>query len=250
MPAIEIENVGVRYGAFVAVSDVTVLVPAGKMIALLGPNGSGKTTILKVLSGLIKPSEGSVRVLEGKISEARGKIAYVPQREEVYWDYPLTVWDLVAMGRVRAVGPFRWVDRKDPIVRMAVEVVGMAELSDRRISDLSGGQQQRAFLARAIAQGGEIYLLDEPIAGLDAAAEAKLFIVLDFLRTSGKTIVMSTHDISTTLELFDYVLLLRNKPIAFGSPKSVLTSTNLAKAYGTERVAMHLEDVKGVAGWA
>jgi ABC-type Mn2+/Zn2+ transport system ATPase subunit len=249
MYSVEVEGLTVRYGDVVAISGVSFSVPPGRMVALLGPNGAGKTSLLKAIAGLVEPASGSIRVFGEPLGRARGRIAYIPQREEVYWDYPLTVRDLVALGRIRAYGRFRPIPHRDPVVEEALRMVNMDGLAQRRISELSGGQQQRAFIARAIAQGGEVYLLDEALAGLDAVAEDTLLEILAALRDSGRTIIMSTHDISTTLETFDYVLILRNTPVAFGPPKTILTPENLARAYGSERVGMHLSDVKGVAGW-
>jgi ABC-type Mn2+/Zn2+ transport system ATPase subunit len=249
MYSVEVEGLTVRYGDVVAISGVSFSVPPGRMVALLGPNGAGKTSLLKAIAGLVEPASGSIRVFGEPLGRARGRIAYIPQREEVYWDYPLTVRDLVALGRIRAYGRFRPIPHRDPVVDEALRMVNMDGLAQRRISELSGGQQQRAFIARAIAQGGEVYLLDEALAGLDAVAEDTLLEILAALRDSGRTIIMSTHDISTTLEAFDYVLILRNTPVAFGPPKAILTPENLARAYGSERVGMHLSDVKGVAGW-
>ncbi|MEM4591491.1 MAG: metal ABC transporter ATP-binding protein, partial [Nitrososphaerota archaeon] len=182
-------------------------------------------------------------------TKARGLIAYTPQREEVYWDYPLTVRELVAMGSIRRVGPLRWLPARDSRVELALRLVMMEDLASRKISELSGGQQQRAFLARAICQGGEVYLLDEPIAGLDSPSETILLEILKTLREQGKTIVIATHDISATLEIFDYVALIRNELLAFGPPSEVLTSENLEKTYGSSAVALHLDDIRRVAGW-
>jgi ABC-type Mn2+/Zn2+ transport system ATPase subunit len=249
MKALEVRNVSLRYDTVKALEDVSLDSPSGKMIALIGPNGSGKTSLLRLLAGLLKPTAGTLRVLGREPSKARGLISYTPQREEVYWDYPITVRELVAMGGIRRRGLFRWLDLKDDKVSEALSLVGLEELADRRLSELSGGQQQRAFLARAICQGGEIYLLDEPISGLDAPSEAKLLEILSSLRDSGKTIVVSTHDISATLELFNYVALIKNRLIAYGPPQEVLTSENLSKTYGESIVALHLDDIKRIAGW-
>lgn len=249
MNAIELESVTLRYDEVVALADVSLRSEAGKMVALIGPNGAGKTSILKILAGLLKPTSGRVRILGREPSKARGLIAYTPQREEVYWDYPLTVKELVAMGGIRRRGLLKWLETNDDRVESALRLVMLEDLADRRISELSGGQQQRAFLARAICQGGEVYLLDEPIAGLDAPTEAVVLEILKTLRDQGKTIVMATHDISATLEIFDYVALIRNGLVAFGQPSEVLTTENLTKTYGGSTVALHLDDIKRVAGW-
>lgn len=249
MKVLEVIGLKVCYGDLVALEDVNITVEQGEMLAVLGPNGSGKSSLFKSIVGLVRPKEGKILLFGKEPGKARGLVAYVPQREDVYWDYPITVWDLAAMGRVRQVGRFKQVNRSDPVVVNALKAVGMESLADKKISELSGGQQQRAFLARSIAQGAELYLLDEPLAGLDADAEDKLFDVLLRLKKEGKAIVMTTHDISSTFELFDKVLLLRNRIIAHGRPEEVLTAENLMLAYGSERVAMHLEDIRRVAGW-
>ncbi|MEM0381055.1 MAG: metal ABC transporter ATP-binding protein [Nitrososphaerota archaeon] len=249
MYAVELESVSLRYDEVVALRDITFKSEAGKMVALIGPNGAGKTSILKMLAGLLRPSSGEVRVLGRDPARARGLITYTPQREDVYWEYPLTVRELVAMGNIRRRGLFKWLNTRDSRVDTALRLVMLEDLASRKISELSGGQQQRAFLARAICQSGEVYLLDEPIAGLDAPSESMLLEILKALRDQGKTIVMATHDISATLEIFDYVALIRNELVAFGPPKEVLTSENLVNTYGGSTVALHLDDLEKVAGW-
>ncbi len=249
MNALEVKNLTIVYGSVRALEDITVTIPRATLTAVIGPNGSGKSSLLKAVVGLVKPLVGSVKVLGLPIEKARGRVAYIPQREEIYWDYPLTVWDVVAMGRVASVGPLKPVSREDKTVYEALENTGLRELRSRKISELSGGQQQRVFLARAIAQGAELYLMDEPLTGIDAEAEDRLFEILKGLRDEGKTIVMTTHDLSSTLELFDNLIVLRNRLIAFGPPEDALRAENLLKAYGNERIAMHLADVKRVAGW-
>ncbi len=249
MNALEAKNLTIVYGSVRALEDVSFTIPCGTMTAVIGPNGSGKSSLLKASVGLVKPSSGSVEVLGLSIEKTRGRVAYVPQREDVYWDYPLTVWDVVAMGRITAVGTLKPVRKEDKIVYEALEITGLKSLKSRKISELSGGQQQRVFLARAIAQGAELYLMDEPLTGIDADAEDRLFEILNGLRDGGKTIVMTTHDLSSTLELFDNVMILRNRLIAFGSPEDALRAENLVKAYGSERIAMHLADVNRVARW-
>ncbi|MCX8200646.1 MAG: metal ABC transporter ATP-binding protein [Candidatus Caldarchaeum sp.] len=244
------ENLTVVYERVVALEDVSFSVSHGSMTAVVGPNGAGKSSLLKAAVGLVKPFRGRVTVLGDTVEKARGRIAYVPQREDVYWDYPLTVWDVVAMGRFKAVGYLKAVGKNDEKVLKALERTGLTSLMDRKISELSGGQQQRVFLARAIAQEAELYLLDEPLKGIDAESEDKLLILLHELKQEGKTIVMSTHDLSSTFELFENILLLRNRVVAFGPPEKVLTSENLSAAYGSDRVAMHFADVRRVAGWS
>jgi manganese/zinc/iron transport system ATP- binding protein len=183
MDAVVAENLTVVYERVRALEDVSFRIPRGSMTAVIGPNGSGKSTLLKACIGLVKPVSGRISVLGMDVNGVRGKVAYVPQREEVYWDYPITVWDVVAMGRIREVGLLRSIRRDDEEVAKALEATGLTELSHRKISDLSGGQQQRVFLARAIAQGSELYLLDEPLTGVDAESEDRCS---RYLRKSGK----------------------------------------------------------------
>jgi len=249
MYAIELASVTLRYGEVEALSGVSLASEPGRMVALIGPNGAGKSSVLKLLAGLVRPTSGRVRVMGREPSRARGLIAYTPQREEVYWGYPLTVREVVALGGVRRRGFFRWLDTRDEAVWDALRMVMLEDLADRQISELSGGQQQRVFLARAMCQGGEVYLLDEPIAGLDGPSEVIIYEALKRLRDAGKTIVVATHDISATLELFDYVALMRGGLVAFGPPEEALTTENLTKTYGTSTVALHLDDIKRVAGW-
>ncbi|MEM2024385.1 MAG: metal ABC transporter ATP-binding protein [Candidatus Caldarchaeum sp.] len=249
MNALEADGLTVFYGRTKALEQVTVSIKPGTMTAVIGPNGSGKSTLLKAFVGLVKPSQGRVTVFGRPLEKSRGLVAYVPQREDVYWDYPLTVWDVVALGRVKAVGPLNKVSKNDKLVLDALNNTGLMELSSRKVSELSGGQQQRVFLARAMAQGAELYLMDEPLTGIDAEAEDKLFDIMKRLRDGGKTIVMTTHDLSSTLELFDNVMILKTRLIAFGPPDEALKAEHLSAAYGSERVAMHLADVKKVAGW-
>jgi ABC-type Mn2+/Zn2+ transport system ATPase subunit len=247
--AVNVDGLTVAYERITALEDVSFKISRGSITAVVGPNGSGKSSLFKALVGLVKPQKGVIKIHGLDVSEARGKIAYVPQREEVYWDYPLTVWDVVAMGRIRGVGYLHSVKKDDENVLAALEKTGLKELMHRKISELSGGQQQRSFIARAIAQEAEIYLLDEPLTGIDAESEDRLFDILSELRRIGKTVIMTTHDLSSTFEFFDNILLLRNRVIAFGPPEKVLTAENLAAAYGSERVAMHLTDIRRVAGW-
>jgi len=247
--AFRAEGLTVVYERVVALENVSFAVPRGSITAVVGPNGGGKSSLFKAAVGLVKPVSGRVVVLGVDVAKARGKVAYVPQKEDVYWDYPLTVWDVVSMGRLKAVGPLKTVPKNDEKVLTALEKTGLTDLMNRKISDLSGGQQQRVFLARAIAQEADLYLLDEPLKGIDVESEDKLFDILSELKSEGKTILMSTHDLSSTFELFENILLLRNRVIAFGPPDKVLTSENLSAAYGSDRVAMHLVDVRRVAGW-
>ena len=200
-------------------------------MGIVGPNGAGKSTLLKALLGLVPPVSGSVRLLGEPPGRQRRRVAYVPQREAVDWDFPAVVWDVVMMGRVPHIG---WLRRPSLADRSHVEAalaeVGLNHLAHRPIGQLSGGQQQRVFLARALAQQPDLLLLDEPFTGIDAATEAVLYRVIDRLRSQGRTILIVNHDLGA-LHRYDLVALLNGRLIAFGPPLQVATPSNLEQTY-------------------
>ena len=231
-PPLEVEDLAVRYNGAQALSGVSFALPAGARAAVVGPNGAGKTTLLKVIAGTLRPSAGSVRVY-GHGPGGHVCIAYVPQRTQVDWSFPVTVAEVVMMGRVRKIGLFRWPNEGDwDFVHTALERVDMAELDERRIGELSGGQQQRVFLAQALAQEAELILLDEPLTGLDLPSQTAIFGLLDELRRSQVTVMLTTHDLNLAAERFDQVMLLNQRLIAFGPPSEVFTAAHLLQAYG------------------
>jgi len=231
--AIDVEELSVNYHKSAVLWDITFSVPQGALVGVIGPNGAGKSTLLKALLGLVKPLGGTVRFFGRPLQEARGVIAYVPQRSSVDWDFPMTALDLVLMGRSRSLGVFQWVSKKDKEAAMhALKQVEMEELAAKQIGELSGGQQQRLFIARALAQDADLFLLDEPFAGVDLATEKTLFSLFAKLRNQGKTIVMVHHDLLTAKKFFDCLILLNTCLIAVGPPQDVLTSHNLSKTYG------------------
>lgn len=206
---------------------------SGSLIAIVGPNGAGKSTLIKACLGLVPRASGLVEFWGGDYRSARSRIGYVPQRESVDWDFPVSALDVVCMGRYRKVGWFRPVSRKHRAAALAcLERVGMAPLADRQISRLSGGQQQRVFLARALAQEADLYFMDEPFAGVDAATERAIVDVLRELRSRGKTVVVVHHDLQTVREYFDHVILLNMRVVAAGPVGEVFTEENLQKTYG------------------
>jgi manganese/zinc/iron transport system ATP- binding protein len=213
--------------------DVDFAVPPGVLLAIVGPNGAGKTTLIKSIMGLIKPAAGSIIVQGQPFAESRRNVAYVPQRGSVDWDFPVSVLDVVTMGRYGSLGwlkrPGR-VDRK--LAQNALGEVGIADLAGRHIRQLSGGQQQRVFLARALVQDASIYLMDEPFQGVDAKTEHAIIELLRQLRNDGKTVVAVHHDLPTVPEYFDWVTLLNVRRIASGPVKEVFTEPNLREAYG------------------
>ena len=220
------------YGGAPALVDVTLAVRPGTLTAIVGPNGAGKSTLLKAAIGLIA-SAGEVSFWGQPLSAVRGRIGYVPQRASVDWDFPVTARQVVEMGLYPQIGWLRPVTRKwRQRALEALERVGLGEFAERQIGQLSGGQQQRVFFARALAQDAELYLMDEPMAGIDAATERAIFTLLSDCRAAGKTVVVVHHDLDTVPTYFDDVLLLNRRAIAFGAVAEVFTPANLKAAYG------------------
>jgi len=206
---------------------------AGSLIAIVGPNGAGKSTLIKACLGLVARASGLVEFWGRGYRDARTRIGYVPQRESVDWDFPVSALDVVCMGRYRKIGWFRPVSKKHRAAALAcLERVGMASFAGRQISRLSGGQQQRVFLARALAQEADLYFMDEPFAGVDAATERAIVDVLRDLRAQGKTVIVVHHDLQTVREYFDHVILLNMRVVAAGPVGEVFTNENLQKTYG------------------
>jgi manganese/iron transport system ATP-binding protein len=236
-PPLVVEHLTAGYNGAAALSDVTFTVPGGARVAVVGPNGAGKTTLLKMIAGALKPSSGRVQVY-GHRPLSHICIAYVPQRSQIDVGFPVTVREVVMMGRIRRIGLFRWPGRRDwEEVEQALRRVGLVDLGDRQIGELSGGQQQRTFLAQALAQRAELILLDEPLTGLDTPSQEAIFRLLDELRQQGVPALVATHDLNMAVERFDRVLLLNRRLIAYGSPQEVLTRAHLLHAYGGH---MHL----------
>ncbi|PZN09672.1 MAG: manganese ABC transporter ATP-binding protein [Bacillota bacterium] len=232
VPAVEVRNLYVAYHHRPVLRGVRLSCPPGVLAAFVGPNGAGKSTLFKAVLGLVKPASGSVRVFGEPVERQRQRIAYVPQRELIDWDFPATVLDVVMMGRVPRLGWLRRPGRRDrEKVLEALEQVGMAEHAHRPLAALSGGQQQRVFIARALAQEPDLLLLDEPYAGVDAATQDAIHDLLTRLRREGKTILVVDHDLSS-VHRYDLVALLNGRLIAFGPPSEVFTPENLRQTYG------------------
>jgi len=240
---VQLEAVSVAYNGKLALKEISFSLAAGDSVAVVGPNGAGKTTLFRTIAGAMQPSMGEVRVY-GHEPGGHICIAYVPQRSEVDWDFPVTVQDVVMMGRIRKIGLFRWPRRKDwQFIRQAMRSVGVDLLADRQIAELSGGQQQKVFLAQAIAQEAELVLLDEPLGGLDLPSQEAIFEILEQLKGQGVSVLVATHDLNLAAERFDRVMLLNHRMIAMGTPDQVLTQSNLVQAYGG-----HLHPVQGESG--
>ena len=230
--AIEVDNLTVSYGQVPALLDVSFTVLPGQLIGVIGPNGSGKSTLIKAILGFVKPDFGNVRLFGEPVDETTGRVAYVPQRGSVDWDFPISVLEVVLMGRFSHVPWWRNLSRQDyQIARETLGMVRMYEYRTRQIGQLSGGQQQRVFMARAMAQGADILLLDEPFAGVDAATEHAILDVLETTKKSGRTLMVVHHDLATAAEYFDALILLKQRMYAFGPPEAVLHRKLLSEVY-------------------
>lgn len=242
--SLEIRGLTVSYGQKPAVFSVDMTVPEGAMMAIIGPNGAGKSTLLKAALGIIKPLAGKTRVFGKPFAQARDRIAYVPQRASVDWDFPTTVIDVVLMGlypKLGLLGRVKAAHRRQALA--SLERVGMEGFADRQIGQLSGGQQQRVFLARALVQDADLYLLDEPFAGVDAATEKAIINVLKSLRDSGKTVIAVHHDLNTVQDYFDRVFLINTRKVAEGPLGETYTAENLQEAFGGRLAAAQMDSL-------
>lgn len=227
--------------------DVDYDAPAGRLIAVVGPNGAGKSTLIKACLGLVPMASGQVAFWGQAYRRARDRIGYVPQRETVDWDFPVSALDVVCMGRYRAIGWCRPVTRVHREAAMGcLDRVGMSSYADRQISQLSGGQQQRVFLARALAQEADLYFMDEPLAGVDAATERAIVDVLRSLKDEGRTVICVHHDLQTLRRYFDDAVLLNMRVVASGPVEIVATRENLERTYGG-RLTLLSEAAEAVA---
>jgi ABC-type Mn2+/Zn2+ transport system ATPase subunit len=242
-PTLDMQAVSVAYAAsnsglakretaVYALEKITFQAEPGEQIAIIGPNGAGKSTLLKAAAGLLKPDTGSVTMF-GYTPDSHICIAYVPQRSEIDWQFPVTVADVVMMGRTRQIGLFRHPGKRDrEMVLSSLERVQMAHLAHKQIGELSGGQQQRVFIARALALEANLLLMDEPLAGLDMPSQEAMLDILHSLRPDQVTVLLATHDLGVAAERFDRVMLLHKRIVALGPATAVLTTANLAAAYG------------------
>ncbi len=231
--AIEVNDLTVAYHDKPVLWDLDLEVPSGVLMAIVGPNGAGKTTLIKAILGVIRPAAGSIMLLGEPIEKMRRRIGYVPQHGSVDWDFPTDVLDVVMMGRYGALGWIRRPGKREKDVALhALGQVGMTAYQHRQISQLSGGQRQRVFIARALVQDADVYLMDEPFQGVDATTERAIVDLLRALRSKGKTVMVVHHDLQTCPEYFDYVTLLNVRKIASGPMGAVFTEANLRQTYG------------------
>ncbi len=231
--ALEVDHLSAGYDRTRAIEDVSFRIAPGMRVGLIGPNGAGKSTLFKSIVGLITPLSGQTLINGRADRAARGGAAYVPQFEDVDWDFPVSVQDVVVMGLARQVGWLRLpAARHRAIASDALRRVGLADFAQRQIGELSGGQKRRVFMARALAQGANVLLLDEPFSGVDAGAQATLFENLDALRAEGVTVLLATHDLNLAGTRFDALLLLNRRVIAYGAPHEVFKPELLAQAFG------------------
>lgn len=230
---LSVYDLTVAYHRKPVIWDVGFDVPAGSLIGIVGPNGAGKSTLLKAVMDLTPRASGRIEVFGKSYRQNRHRVGYVPQRESVDWDFPVNALDVVTMGLYARIGWCMPVRKKHKDLAMAaLERVGIADLAHRQISQLSGGQQQRTFLARALVQDADLYLMDEPFAAVDAATERAIVQILHDMKKDGRTAVVIHHDLQTVPEYFDYVVLLNMRIVAHGPVQDVFTFQNLQKTYG------------------
>lgn len=238
-PAIAIRGLTAGYGERAALTDVDLEIAAGSLTAVFGPNGGGKSTLIKCIAGLMRPWSGSVEALGTGAGRAAKRIAYVPQAEQVDWAFPISVGEVVAMGRTSSIGAFRRPGRADrEAVAAALERVDMADLADRQIGALSGGQRRRVFIARALASEPDLYLLDEPVTGVDPVTQAKIMDILEHEAAHGRTVVATTHDLACAAQRFHDVVALAGRVVAHGPAELVLDRAVLEQTYGGHLVPL------------
>ena len=231
--SLEIHDLTVSYDKKPVLWDVDLSLPQGKLIGIVGPNGAGKSTLIKSVMGLVPNSSGYIRLFDQNLDDIRDRISYVPQRESVDWDFPASVLDVVLMGRYGKLGLFKRPRKADKEVALdSLRKVGMEAYAQRQISQLSGGQQQRVFLARALAQQADLYFMDEPFAGVDAATEKTIITLLREMTQRGNTVVVVHHDLQSVSEYFDWIILLNMRLVAYGPTEEVFNQELLQETYG------------------
>jgi manganese/zinc/iron transport system ATP- binding protein len=232
-PIVEIHDLTVSYSRKPVLWGIDMTIPTGSLAGIIGPNGAGKSTLLKTIMGLIDLSSGYIKLFGKDLRDIREKVSYVPQKESVDWDFPASVMDVVLMGRYNKLGLFKRPRQADKDVALeCLRKVGMENFINRQISQLSGGQQQRVFLARALAQDADLYFMDEPFAGVDAATEEAIIHILREMTSKGKTVIVVHHDLQSAVEYFNWIILLNMRLVASGPTEKVFTPALLQETYG------------------
>lgn len=232
-PILEVHDLTVAYNNKPVLWNADFSIPKGKMIGIVGPNGAGKSTLLKAIMGLVPIASGFSKILNNQLKNVRNKVAYVPQKESVDWDFPATVLDVIEMGRYGKLSLFKRLRKTDKQIAVeALKKVKMLDFADRHISELSGGQQQRVFIARSLAQEAEIYFMDEPFAGVDMASEKAIIEILYEMKKEGKTIFVVHHDLQSAMDYFDWMVFLNTRIVASGPTEKVFSTETLQKTYG------------------
>lgn len=233
MEVISVKNLTVSYQKKPAIKSINLKITEGSIVGIIGPNGAGKSTLIKAILGLLPYDTGEVKIFGKNLDESRKKISYIPQREQFDWDFPINVEDVVMMGRYSHLGMFSFPGKKDKeIVQEKIQKVGMQDFRTRQIRNLSGGQQQRIFLARALAQESDIYLMDEPFVGVDAKTERTIFDLMNELKQQNKTILVVHHDLGKVTEYFDKLILINQTLVAYGDTDLVFNKELISKTYG------------------
>lgn len=231
--AIEVHDLTVAFDRKPVLWNIDLTIPQGKLVGIIGPNGAGKSTLIKSIMGLLPLSSGYCKLFDQELNTVRSRISYVPQRESVDWDFPVSVLDVVMMGRYGKLGLLKRPRKADYDVAMdCLKKMGMESFANRQIAQLSGGQQQRTFLARALAQQADIYFMDEPFAGVDAATEKAIINLLQTMTAANKTVIVVHHDLQSVTTYFDWVILLNTRLVAHGPTDITFTQTNLQETYG------------------
>lgn len=239
-PVVQVSSLSVSYGRKRVLTNIFLQLFAGNIYGIIGPNGAGKSTLFKAILGLLDINTGKVRIKGKPIEELRKEVVYVPQKNDVDWDFPATVFDIVEMGRYPHKKLFQRMSEYDKeMVHNALREVDMESYANRQIGELSGGQQQRVFLARALCQEADVFLLDEPFVGVDVTTEEKIIGILKRLASEGKTLLVVHHDLSTVPQYFDQVILLNQRLIAYGDTATTFTQENIAKAYSGQLPILH-----------
>ena len=244
--AVSVKDLTIAYNKKPVLWDIDLDIPEGVLLAIVGPNGAGNTTLIQSILGILKPAAGTVDIYGQPLSTQRDKIAYVPQRNSVDWDFPTSVLDVVVMGTYGSLSWFKRPGKHEKKRALdALQQVGMQDFANRQINQLSGGQKQRVFLARALVQQASIFFMDEPFVGVDAVTEKSIVDILKTLRKNGKTVIVVHHDLQTLTDYYDWAFLLNVRQIAYGPIETILTDENLRLTYAGRSASVTPPSVQG-----